>query len=107
MSLNNSVEQARLSLEKARISTSSSLIQAKKRVDNLRANSRRQAATLERYESYLPMMKLTAPTDGIVIYGDPDRRWGGEDIKPGLEVHKGEILITIPSVGAVSFIIGR
>jgi len=98
MSLNNSVEQSRLSLEKARISTSSSLIQAKKRVDNLRANSRRQAATLERYESYLPMMKLTAPTDGIVIYGDPDRRWGGEDIKPGLEVHKGEILITIPEM---------
>ena len=98
MSLNNSVEQARLSLEKARISTSSSLIQAKKRVDNLRANSRRQAATLERYESYLPMMKLTAPTDGIVIYGDPDRRWGGEDIKPGLEVRKGEILLTIPEM---------
>lgn len=98
MSLNNSVEQARLSLEKARISTSSSLIQAKKRVDNLRANSRRQAATLERYESYLPMMKLTAPADGIVIYGDPDRRWGGEDVKPGLDVHKGEILLTIPEM---------
>jgi RND family efflux transporter MFP subunit len=98
MSLNNSVEQARLNLEQARISTSSALVQAKKRVDNLRANSRRQAATLERYESYLPMMKLTAPTDGIVIYGDPDRRWGGEDIKPGLEVRKGEILLTIPEM---------
>ncbi len=98
MSLNNSVAQARLNLEQARISTSSALVQAKKRVDNLRANSRRQAATLERYESYLPMMKLTAPTDGIVIYGDPDRRWGGEDIKPGLEVRKGEILLTIPEM---------
>ncbi|MBP5586286.1 MAG: efflux RND transporter periplasmic adaptor subunit [Lentisphaeria bacterium] len=98
MSLNNSLEQARLNLEQARISTSSALVQAKKRVDNLRANSRRQAATLERYESYLPMMKLTAPTDGIVIYGDPDRRWGGEDIKPGLEVRKGEILLTIPEM---------
>ena len=98
MSLNNSLEQARLNLEQARISTSSALVQAKKRVDNLRANSRRQAATLERYESYLPMMKLLAPTDGIVIYGDPDRRWGGEDIKPGLEVRKGEILLTIPEM---------
>ena len=98
MSLNNSVEQARLNLEKARISTSSQLVQAKKRVDNLRANSRRQAAQLERYESYLPMMTLTAPTDGIVIYGDPDRRWGGEDIKPGLEVRKGEVLLTIPEM---------
>ena len=98
MSLNNSLAQARLNLEQARIYTSSALVQAKKRVDNLRANSRRQAATLERYESYLPMMKLTAPTDGIVIYGDPDRRWGGEDIKPGLEVRKGEILLTIPEM---------
>ncbi|MBO7089513.1 MAG: HlyD family efflux transporter periplasmic adaptor subunit, partial [Lentisphaeria bacterium] len=53
---------------------------------------------LERYESYLPMMTLTAPTDGIVIYGDPDRRWGGEDIKPGLEVRKGEVLLTIPEM---------
>jgi len=98
MTLNNNLEHSILNLEKARISTSSSLLQAKKRVDNLTANRRRIATQLTRYQSYLPMMKIYAPTDGIVIYGDPDSRYTADEIKPGTDAHKGMILLTIPEM---------
>lgn len=96
--LYNELEQAKLNREKVKISTASSLVQKQKVVDNLRSNMRRVSNQLEKYLSYMPMMKLIAPSDGIVIYADPDRRWGNPDIKPGMDVWKGQILLTIPEM---------
>ncbi len=98
MTLNNELTHAKLNLEKTRISSSSSLLQAKKRVDNLSANRRRTQQQLTRYQSYVPMMKIEAPADGIVIYGDPDRRGGYDEVKPGVEAYKGQVLLTIPEM---------
>lgn len=98
MSLNNELKHAELNLDKTRISTTSSLLQARKRVDNLSANKRRMQQQLTRYQSYVPLMKIVAPADGIVIYGDPDRRGGYEEVKPGMEVYKGQVLLTIPEM---------
>ena len=53
---------------------------------------------LERHRSYMDMMVITAPVEGVVIYSDPDRRWGRLDVKVGMEVGKGQILITIPEM---------
>ena len=53
---------------------------------------------LEKYQSYVPLMELKAPEDGIVIYVDPDRRWGNDEIKIGMDVSKGHILLTIPEM---------
>ena len=96
--LYNELEQAKLNREKVRISTSSTLVQRNKQVDNLRSNMRRVRNQLEKYESYVPMMKLVAPADGIVIYADPDRRWGNPDIKPGMDVWKRLVILTIPEM---------
>ncbi len=96
--LYNELEQAKLNRERVRISTASNLVQKKKLVDNLRTNIRRIVNQLEKYESYLPMMKLVAPADGIVIYADPDRRWGNPDVKPGMDIWKGQIILTIPEM---------
>ncbi len=96
--LNNELEQAKLNCERIRISSSSSLIQRNKQVDNLRSNIKRIRNQLEKYESYVPMMKLVAPADGIVIYADPDRRWGNPDIKPGMDVWKKLVILTIPEM---------
>lgn len=96
--LYNELEQAKLNREKVRISTSSTLVQRNKQVDNLRSNMRRVRSQLEKYESYVPMMKLVAPADGIVIYADPDRRWGNPDVKPGMDVWKRLVILTIPEM---------
>ncbi len=96
--LHNELEQAKLNREQVRISTASKLVQKKKQVENLRINLRKLVNQLEKYESYLPMMKLIAPADGIVIYADPDRRWGNPDVKPGMDIWKGQIILTIPAM---------
>ncbi len=98
LKLYNELDQARLNKSKVKISTASSLVQKQKQVDNLRKNIRRTANQLARYESYLPQMKLVAPADGIVIYADPDRRWGNPDVKPGMDIRKGLIILTIPEM---------
>ena len=94
----NALEQAKLNLRKVKISTESKLVQQKKSIANLRRRIRRLTDQLNRYKSYMEMMKLVAPVDGIVIYADPDRRWGNLDVKPGIDVGKGQVLITIPEM---------
>lgn len=98
LKLYNELDQAKLNREKVKIATASSLVQKKKQVDNLRNNIRRLSNQLQKYESYLPMMRLTAPSDGIVIYADPDRRWGNPDVKPGMDIWKGLVILTIPEM---------
>ncbi len=98
LKLYNELDQAKLNQEKVKISTASSLVQKNKQVDNLKNNIRRIANQLHKYESYLPMMTLYAPADGIVIYADPDRRWGNPDVKPGMDIWKGLVILTIPEM---------
>ena len=94
----NAYDQAKLTLQKVKISTESKAIQQLKSIENLRRRVRWVGKQLERYKEYLPMMAIYAPADGVVIYGDPDRRWGNIDVKLGIEVGRGQVLITIPEM---------
>lgn len=94
----NALEQAQLNLRKVKISTESKAIQQKKSIENYRRRVKRVSEQLTRYREYLTMMELRAPVDGVVIYADPDRRWGNLDVKPGIDIGKGQVLITIPEM---------
>ena len=94
----NAYDQAKLTLQKVKISTESKAIQQRKSMENLRRRVRWVSKQLQRYKEYLPMMEWRAPEDGVVIYGDPDRRWGNIDVKLGIEVGRGQVLITIPEI---------
>ena len=94
----NAYDQAKLTLQKVKISTESKAIQQRKSMENLRRRVRWVSKQLQRYKEYLPMMEWRAPEDGVVIYGDPDRRWGNDEIKIGMDVSKGHILLTIPEM---------
>ncbi|MDR0932597.1 MAG: efflux RND transporter periplasmic adaptor subunit [Victivallales bacterium] len=94
----NAYEQAKLNLRRVKISTESKIVQADKSIENYRRRIKRTDDQLNRYKSYMEMMELRAPVDGVVIYGDPDRRWGNLDIKPGIEINKGQVLVTIPEM---------
>jgi multidrug efflux pump subunit AcrA (membrane-fusion protein) len=94
----NSFEQAKLNMRKVKISTASQMIQKKKSIDNIRKRMKKIKDRLDKYISYVDMMKLVAPVDGVVIYGDPDRRWGNPDIKLGMDIWKRLILMTIPDM---------
>ena len=96
--LTNALEQAKLNLRKVKISTESKLVQQKKSIENYRRRIKRTGDQLKRYKDYMTMMELRAPVDGVVIYADPDRRWGNLDVKPGIDINKGQVLITIPEM---------
>ena len=94
----NALEQAKLNLRKTKISTESKMIQQIKSIENFRRRLRNVNEQLNRYKEYMTQMVLIAPVDGIVIYGDPDNRWSRLDVKPGIDVGKGQILLTIPEM---------
>ena len=97
-SLRNSLIQARLNLEKVMVRTKASLQQKEKQIHQIRTQIRNYRRDLLRHRSYLPMMKLIAPVDGIVIYGDPDRRWGNPEVKVGMDARRKQVIITIPDM---------
>ena len=97
-SLRNALIQAKLNLTKVKVRTQSSLLQKQKQVHQIRTQIRNYERDLARHESYLPMMKLIAPVDGIVIYGDPDRRWGNPEVKVGMDARRKQVIITIPDM---------
>ncbi|QSH41253.1 efflux RND transporter periplasmic adaptor subunit [Lentisphaerota bacterium ZTH] len=97
-SLINDYEQAQLNLRKVKISTASNLIQKKKTIDNTVKRMKRIKNDLKKYTVYLKQMQLTAPVDGVVIYGNPDRRWSKTEIKLGMDIWKGKVLMTIPDM---------
>lgn len=96
--LQNSLIQARLNLEKVEVRTKASLQQKEKQIHQIKTQIRNYRRDLERHKSYLPMMKLIAPVDGIVIYGDPDKRWGNPEVKVGMDARRKQVIITIPDM---------
>lgn len=96
--LSNKREQARLNLEKVRISTNSSNIQKEKSLTNLELKKKKARQDLDKFLSYVPMMTLSSPVDGVIIYGDIDQRWNKLDVKVGMDVRRKQVLITIPDM---------
>ena len=96
--LRNDLEQAQLNLRKVRISVNSKVIQKSRSIEYYRRPIRMTQTQLDRHREYMDMMVIKAPVEGVVIYSDPDRRWGRLDVKVGMEVGKGQILVTIPEM---------
>jgi HlyD family secretion protein len=51
---------------------------------------------LAQKQADLARMTITAPTDGVIIYGDPDRGWDAEEIRVGGDAYYDRVLMTIP-----------
>ena len=96
--LYNEVDQADLNMEKVKVAIQSSRARTNRSLHNYTRRIRRVRETLAQNEKFLQQMTLYAPADGIVIYGNPDRPHSNPDIKPGMEVWRGMILMTIPEM---------
>jgi HlyD family secretion protein len=73
------------------------------------ASSERQVKTtqtrLDKLNTELANMTMTAPRAGIVHYGDPRRPWMREEIKVGEVVRRGNTLITLPDLREMQVLI--
>ena len=100
--LENSVRDAKSLLDGRESATQALLLQ--KESAKLRAESalREKTAYLEKLRHDLQKLILTAPVDGILLYGDPEQmRWGNQmKIAVGEKVWAQVPLLTIPDLSA-------
>ena len=96
--LRNKLAQAKLGYEKTRVRTQSLLTQKNNQIYRLEITIRNNERQLERHSSWIPMMQLIAPVDGIVTYGDPDKLWGNPEVKVGMDGRRKQVIITIPDM---------
>ncbi len=94
----NQMEQDKLELNKTKISTASQILQKDSGINNIQVRLRKKKEQLEKEEACLPLMKIVSPVDGVVIYGDPDVRWGKTEIRLGMDIRRGQVLMTIPDM---------
>ena len=96
--LKNKLDQSKLNLEKAKISTASSMVQKDNTIFKLVKKDKKLKKDLLKNEGYLPLLDVVAPVDGIVVYGDMDRRRNKIEIKIGMQVKRKQVLVTIPDM---------
>ena len=96
--LRNKLAQAKLGYEKTRVRTQSLLTQKNNQIYRLEITIRNNERQFNRHSSWIPMMQLIAPVDGIVTYGDPDRIWGNPEVKVGMDGRRKQVIITIPDM---------
>ena len=101
ISLENALAQAKLNLQKTKVRISSGLIQKENSIIRNKNSLKRKKEQYEQNKKYLNMMELKAPVDGVVIYGDPSRRWDNNELKVGSDVYKGRALMTIPDLSSM------
>ena len=94
----NSVDQKKLNLEKVQVQINRTQVQNQRQIDNMKRRIDKQRDDLKEQQSFLPMMELKAPVDGVVLYGDPDDRWSRTEVKLGMDIYRGMVLMTIPDM---------
>ncbi|MGE4285678.1 MAG: efflux RND transporter periplasmic adaptor subunit [Phycisphaerae bacterium] len=97
-SLENALEQSKLNLQKIQVRAQSMMIQKQNQVQRYKNNIARIESELARHKEYLTQMEIYSPSDGVILYGDTDRRWDDTDLKEGMQVRRGQILATIPDL---------
>ncbi|MBO4646608.1 MAG: HlyD family efflux transporter periplasmic adaptor subunit [Lentisphaeria bacterium] len=96
--LRNKLAQAKLGYEKTRVRTQSLLTQKNNQIYRLEITIRNNERQFALHSSWIPMMQLIAPVDGIVTYGDPDRIWGNPEVEVGMDGRRKQVIITIPDM---------
>ncbi len=77
----------------------------KARVNEKQRRLKREQEKLNENLADLEKMTITAPTSGVILYGNPDRSWDTEDIKVGNGVWPNSTLMTIPDPSGMAAVI--
>jgi HlyD family secretion protein len=95
------VENAELDLAKAETQAKSSVLQKEAEVAKVKDQIMRLERECKTLQEQIDKCDLTAPVDGLVVYGDPDQRYYYNDrVKVGMEWYGGNTIMTIPDLSA-------
>ncbi|HEX5138365.1 MAG TPA: efflux RND transporter periplasmic adaptor subunit [Planctomycetota bacterium] len=90
------VVEAERGLDQAKKAAEAQLADKTAQVRQRESSLKRTKDQLEKTNEILSKMEIKAPTDGTVLYGDPDQPWERGNIKVGQQVWQGMNLITLP-----------
>lgn len=95
------VENAKLDLAKAETQAKSSVLQKEAEVSKIKDQIMRLERECKTLTEQIEKCDLTAPVDGLVVYGDPEQRYYYNDrVKVGMEWYGGNTIMTIPDLSA-------
>ena len=98
--LNEACTKARMALQRDLVNAAGNLVKDERRIQNHRTRIRQLETELEQLAKIRQNLVLRAPADGIVTFGNPQRRaWSQpEEFKVGTSVSEGQIIATIPDL---------
>ncbi len=103
--IDSDIEQAERDLDRATRQARANLSQAESDLAAREQENTRQKRKLENLEQQVRNCRLTAPTNGIVIYASTmqasRRHWGSDPLAAGVTVHERQELIHIPVEGGM------
>jgi HlyD family secretion protein len=95
---NAAIVQARAKLEAARKRVAARLRQKEADLSSMKATLDNRQAKLTDLQAQRKETSISAPTDGLVIYGERDRWGGGSEIKVGSQVWRHTTIINLPDL---------
>ncbi|HMP74900.1 MAG TPA: efflux transporter periplasmic adaptor subunit [Kiritimatiellia bacterium] len=98
--LSSDVKQAEAALERAQRRSAASLLRAETDLRARESEHEKQVSRLARLKAQVAACRITAPTNGLVIYATSVRRsgrGGGEPLAPGQEIVERQELIYLPA----------
>lgn len=99
-SLEGACTKAQMALQRDLVNAAGNLVKDQRRIQNHRTRIRQLETDLAQLKNILQALVLTAPADGIVTFGNPQRRaWNQpEEFKVGTSIREGQIIATIPDL---------
>ncbi len=90
------VVEAERGLDQARKAAEAQLADKTAQVRQRETSLSRTKHQLTKTKEMLAKMEIKAPTDGTILYGNPDQPWERQNIKVGQQVWQGMVLLTLP-----------
>jgi len=103
--LRSALDKAKTEQEKRRKSTEATQRQKEQALTAASQQLERHRTELKGFREELAACTMKAPTDGIVIFGDPNQPWRRNDIVVGGRVYPGQSLVTIPDMSAMKAVV--
>lgn len=100
--LESDVEQARLALERAERKARANTAEAEARFSARRAEVQREQVSTKDLRERIENCRITAPTDGMVVYAPQGNSWNDEVLEEGLSVRERQELIYLPTADTMS-----
>jgi RND family efflux transporter MFP subunit len=101
----SAVTEAERGLQRAEKRAEAQLSAKKARVQQKNVQLSRVRSHIKRTKKQLDKMTIEAPTDGTVLYGDPDNPWNVENIKVGGQVWHNMTLMTLPDPSEMAAVV--